>query len=181
MSAPSAWGAKCPWMVQLEPTARLVPQSFANTHDDAPVPVTLMLAIESVAEPVLVMVTNADPLAVPIFMVGHERPVADSFTSGIAMPVPLRANDCGVPPPLSLMVTAAVNAPAAVGAKCPWIVQLAPAARLVPQLFANINEVASAPVTLMLVIGRASLPRLYMVTDADALADPTPVEMKGRE
>jgi len=63
------------------------------------------------------------------------------------------------------MVTAAFNAPADVGAKWPWMVQLAPAARLVPQLLANTHDDAFVPVTAMLVIGNAALPTLVMVTD----------------
>ena len=54
-------------------------------------------------------------------------------------PVPLKAIICGELSVLSVMVTAAFIAPTAVGAKCPWIVQFAPTARLVPQPLANAN------------------------------------------
>ena len=74
---------------------------------------------------------------------------------------------------LSVSVTAAVRAPAAAGAKCPWIEQFAPAARLVPQLFANTNEEASVPVTAMLVMPSVALPVLVKVTYSDALVVPT--------
>lgn len=79
-------------------------------------------------------------------------------------PVPLRRMLCGDPLALSVIVTAAVNAPVIVGAKCPWIVQFAPTARLVPQLLAKMNEDAFVPVTAMLVIVNAAVPVLVMTT-----------------
>ena len=71
------------------------------------------------------------------------------------------------------MVMVAASAPVAVGVKCPWIVQFAPAARLDPQVFPNTNEEASAPVRLMPVINRVALPVLVKVTLFEALATPT--------
>ena len=81
--------------------------------------------------------------------------------------------DCGETAALSAIVTDAVSAPAAVGAKWPWMVQLAPTARLVPQVFAKTNEDAFVPVTVMLVIFNAAGPVLVMVTDCDPLEVPT--------
>jgi len=77
--------------------------------------------------------------------------------------VPVRVIVCGEPTALSVMVTAAVFAPVDVGAKCPWIVQLAATARLAPQLLAKTNEDAFVPVKAMLVIVRVVLPVLVMV------------------
>ena len=51
--------------------------------------------------------------------------------------------------------------------------QFAPAARLVPQLFANLNADAFVPVTVMLLMTRVALPVLVNVTLCDALVDPT--------
>ena len=67
---------------------------------------------------------------------------------------------------------AAVSAPVAAGVKWPWMVQFAPPATLVPQLFENTNEEASAPVTAMLVMARGPVPVLVSVTDCDALVAP---------
>ena len=53
------------------------------------------------------------------------------------------------------------------------MVQFAPAAKLVPQLLANPNELAFAPVTAMLVIDKVALPVLVKVTLSDALVVPT--------
>jgi len=71
---------------------------------------------------------------------------------------------CGELFALSMMVTDAVAAPAAVGAKCPWIEQFAPTARLVPHELENTNEEALTPVTAMLEIVNAAVPVLVMVT-----------------
>jgi hypothetical protein len=60
------------------------------------------------------------------------------------------------------------------------MVQLAPAARVVPQVLANTKDDASAPVNLMLVIGTAAPEELVTVTDFDRLASPTVVEAKAR-
>jgi len=53
------------------------------------------------------------------------------------------------------------------------MVQLDPAARLEPQLFAKSKEDASAPVTWILTIVIATLPKLVKLTDCDALLVPT--------
>jgi hypothetical protein len=49
-------------------------------------------------------------------------------------PVPLRATLCGEPVALSVMVSVPVRVPVVVGVKVTEIVQLAPAATLVPQV-----------------------------------------------
>lgn len=94
--------------------------------------------------------------------------------------MPLSAILCGEFAALSTMVMAAVRGPPTVGAKCPWMLQLAPTARLVPQEFPNVNEDALGPVTVMLVIDRAWPPVLVRVTVCDAVADPSASEPNDR-
>ena len=171
--APASAGVKCPWMVQAAPTARLEPQVLANTNDEAFVPVTAMLMIDSADALVLVIVTDCDALVVPTCREAYERLVADKENGGADTPVPVSAMDCGELPALSLMVTAARSAPVCVGVKWPWMVQLAPAARLEPQVLANTNDEAFVPVTAMLMIGNGDPPVLDRVTDCDALVVPT--------
>ena len=79
----------------------------------------------------------------------------------------------GDPPALSAMVMAAVSAPTDAGVNCPWITQLAPAAKLDPQGFGNANDEALAPVTPMLAMDRDALPVLVRVTCCDALSVPS--------
>jgi len=179
--APVLVGAKWPWIVQFAPTASVVPQLLANTNCDASVPVTAMLVMDKAAVPVLVMVTVCELLMEPTVMVPNERLVADRVTGGFGVvPVPLSVMVCGEVAAPSLMVTAAVSAPETVGAKWPWMVQLAPAARLVPQLFAKTKEDVSAPVSVMLVIDNAEFPLLVSVTVCELPVEPTFTDPKDR-
>jgi hypothetical protein len=168
VSEPVVVGVKCPWIRQFAPAARLVPQLLANPNEEAPVPVTAMLVMASVALPVLVKVTLCEALVVPTSWLPNDKLVADSETV-VLTPVPPSEMLCGEPVALSVMVMAAVNGPTAAGVKCPWIEQFAPAARLVPQLLENTNEDASVPVTTMLVIDSAEVPVLVNVTLCEAL------------
>ena len=179
VSAPVTVGAKCPWIVQFTPIARLVPQVLANTNEEAFVPATVMLVMATAAVPVLVTVTDCEKLDEPTSTEPNERLVADRVTGGTT-PVPLNAIACGEVLALSVMVMDAVNAPPAAGAKCPWIVQLVPAATLVPQVFANTKEDASVPVTAILVTDSGAVPGLVSVTDCDPLDEPTNTEPKER-
>jgi len=179
VSAPVVVGPKWPWMLQLAPTARLVPQLLAKTNEDALAPVTAMLVMVKAAVPVLVMVTDCELLAEPTAVAGKARLVADRVTGGTT-PVPLSAILCGELAALSVMVMDAVSEPPAAGAKCPWMLQFAPAARLVPQLLAKSNDEASAPVTVMLVMVSAAVPLLVTVTDWEALIAPTFTDPKAR-
>ena len=120
MSEPEVVGAKCPWMVQFDPGARVEPQLLTKTYDEAFTPVTVMLPMFSVALPVLVRVTDCDALLVPTFWLPNERLVAERATAGArATPVPLRAMLCGESLALSVMVMAAVIAPPVIGVKWP--------------------------------------------------------------
>lgn len=56
------------------------------------------------------------------------------------------------------------------------MMQFAPAARLVPQLFRKTNEDALAPVNAMLVMGKVEPLVLVMTTDWEMLIAPTVVE-----
>jgi len=153
----------------LAPAARLLPQELANTNEDAFAPVTLILVIDNGDPPVLVIVTDCDALVVSMAWSGNERLVEVSDTAGAVAPVPLSAMLCGDPLALSVMVTAAESGPVVVGVKWPWIEQLAPAARLLPQELAKTNEDASVPVTAMLVIDIGDTLVLVNVTDCERL------------
>jgi len=95
-------------------------------------------------------------------------------------PVPLIAMDCGELPALSVMVIVAVSAPVVTGARCPWMVQLAPAATVAPHVFAKTNDDAFAPVTEMLETLRSAIPSFVSVTICDPLAAPTASVPKAR-
>jgi len=171
-SAPPFVGAKCPWMLQLAPAAKLIPQLFANTYDSAFAPATAMLVIVKGADPSLVIVTYCDALVEPTVTVPNER-LVDVRPTWTATPVPLSEMVCGELAALSVIVTAALNEPACVGAKCPCIEQFALAAKLVPQLLANTQEDALVPVSVMLPIDTAELPVLVSVTYCELPVEPT--------
>ena len=90
VAAPAVVGAKWPWMVQLAPTARLVPQELAKTNCDAFVPVTATLVIDKAAAPLLVNVTVWDSLVSPT-VIDPKATLVDDSVTGAGMPVPVRA------------------------------------------------------------------------------------------
>jgi hypothetical protein len=79
----------------------------------------------SAALPVLVSVTDCDPLVVFNVWLPKVRLEPDKLTVGAAtvVPVPLSVKECGLPAALSVMVTDADRAPVAVGLKVTLIVQ----------------------------------------------------------
>jgi len=172
VSKPALVGVKCPWIVQLAPATSPDPQSLAKTNDEESAPVTLTLVMASATLPLLVNITDCDALVVPTSRSPNDRLVADSVPGGFT-PDPLSEIDFGEPVALSAMTTAAVSAPPAAGVKCPWMVQLAPPVRLVPQLFANTNEEASGPVTSILVKYSVAFPVFVRATSRDVLVAPT--------
>lgn len=178
--APLEVGAKCPWIVQLAATARVVAQLFAKTKEDASTPVTAMLVKVSVAVPLLVKVTDCELLELPTVVAGKFRLLDDRVTGATGKPVPLSAMDWGEVLALSVILMVAVSAPVATGAKWPWIVQFVPAARLVPQLLAKTKEDASEPSRTMPVMVSVVVPLLVMVTDCEPLVAPTSIEPKER-
>ena len=86
----------------------------------------------------------------------------------LVTPVPVRLTVCILPAapfPLSVTVRVPVNAPVSVGVKLTSIVQLAPAARLDPQLFVWLK----LAVIVMLLIVNVALPLFVNVTGCDGL------------
>jgi len=150
VAAPPASGAKWPWIVQFAPAASIAPQLFSNENEAASAPVTPMSEMVWLVVPVFIKDTNCKGLDFPTSTGPKDRVVAESATLVVLTPVPDRATDCGEPGALSIRVRAAVIGPKAAGVKCPWIMQVWPAARVDPQLFAKTNEDASLPVTSML-------------------------------
>ena len=95
-----------------------------------------MLLIVSAPGPLLVSVTRWPALVVFTVWLANVRLPLDSPTAGIELaPVPLRLTACGLPLPLSVIVTDALRVPVAVGVNVTLRVQFPPAATLVPQLF----------------------------------------------
>ena len=99
----------------------------------------------------------------PTCCAGKVKEVGERLTVGAATPVPVRLTVCVAGLALSVMVTAPVRVPAAVGLKVTLRVQLAPAATLEPQVLVW----EKSPLAVMLVMLRAALPVLL---ERDALS-----------
>ncbi len=104
------------------------------------------------------------------------NPLADSVTA--ELPVPLRLTFCGLFEALSVKVSVPLAAPVAVGVKVTPTAQLAPAARLVPQV---LLEIAKGPLIPTLEMVRAVFWRLVRVTVTAALVLPTATVPKFNE
>ena len=102
--------------------------------------------------------------------------LADSVTA--ELPVPLRLTFCGLFEALSVKVSVPLAAPVAVGVNVTPTAQLAPAARLVPQV---LLEIAKGPLIPTLEMVRAVLWRLVSVTVTAALVLPTATVPKFNE
>ena len=74
---------------------------------------------------------------------------------------------------MSVMVRAPLKLPALAGVNVTLIVQLAPAATLVPQVLVWAKSPALVPLRVMLVMLRVALPLLVRVTELAALVVPT--------
>jgi hypothetical protein len=97
---------------------------------------------------------------VPTSCAGKVKEAGERLTSGVATPVPVKLTDWVAGLALSVMVTAPVLVPVAVGLKVTLRVQLAPAATLEPQVLVW----EKSPLTVMLVMLRVALPVLLRVT-----------------
>ena len=87
--------------------------------------------------------------------------------------MPVKATLCGLPGALSVTLREAVGENATVGAKVTEIVQLAPAARLAPQVSVSANWCGFGPVREMRVILSVVLPIFVSVTWCTELMVPT--------
>ena len=157
--------------LQLAFGAKLLPQVLVSEKSVEFVPPTEMLVMLSAALPTFVIVTFFAVLAVPTFTIPKLKLAGISFT---AVPVPESATDCV--PSLSAMFNVPACLPVAVGVNFTDIVQLAPAATLVPQVLVSENSLEVA----ILVILSAALPLLVRVTDFAALLVPKSCLVKVR-
>ena len=91
---------------------------------------------------------------------------------GGAVPVPLRPIVCGEPTALSVTERVAAKPAMEEGEKLTEIIQLPPAARVVPQVLVWAKAVGLAPVMAMLPMARVALPVLLSMAVCAALVVP---------
>jgi hypothetical protein len=166
-------------MVQVAPAARDAPQLLLWPKLLEFVPVTEMLVMVSAAVPGFDSVMGRAVAEVPTVVLGKASGFGLRTACG-AVPVPVSATVCGEPVALSTTDREAVRLPDAVGVKVTVMMQLAPAASDVPQLFDWLKLLAFVPVTEMLVMVRAAVPGLERVVDAVPAEVPTSVPGKVR-
>ncbi|HMC60696.1 MAG TPA: hypothetical protein VKJ01_16015 [Candidatus Solibacter sp.] len=92
-----------------------------------------MLVMVRGAVPVLVSVKVCVALVVSTNWLAKVSDAGDSVAVGAPVPVPVRAATCGPPVALSLTVKLPVCVPFSVGVKVTLMLQLAPAAIVLPQ------------------------------------------------
>jgi hypothetical protein len=119
--------------------------------------------------PTLVRVTFLALLVVPMAWVENVKLTGESFA---VVPIPLSITFCGLPAALSLMLTAAVRVPLAVGLNVTLTLQLAPAANELPQVWVCAKFPALVPVIAMLLMVKLVVPVFLRVTVLAALVVP---------
>jgi hypothetical protein len=105
-----------------------------------------ILAMFSVAFPLLLMEMASGGLDVPTSRLLKTKLPGKRVIAGALMPMPLRGTVCGLPTALSTIMMAPMRVPVAVGVNVTRMLQLARAARLAPQLLVC----AKSPLAVML-------------------------------
>ena len=163
-------GAKLALIVQLALAATLPPFAQVVPVAGMKSPLRTMLVMVSAALPVLVSVAVCAALNVPSGWLANVRLSADSLTAGpVSTALPVRLIFCGLSAALSVMLIVPVKRPGIVGVKVTLMVQLAPAARLLPQLLVW----KKFKLATMLVMVNAALPLFVSVTGSGRLVVPT--------
>jgi hypothetical protein len=126
--APVVVGAKVTVTAQLFPGASDAGHVLVSVN----CPLTVMLEIVTGAEPVLVSVTVPGWHVWFTCVSGNCRLLVESVTAAPLIPVPARVMLCGLPEASSVIVTAPVRVPVAVGVKVTGMRQLAPAPSVEP-------------------------------------------------
>ena len=147
VSGPVAAGEKVTLIVQEPPAATLPPQLLVSPK----LALMARLVMVSGALPVLLRVTGCDPLVVPAFWLPNVRLGGETPATGVAA-APVKPTVCGLSEALSVTVKVAVTVPAAPAVKVTSMVQLAPAAKLEPQLLVWAKHPAPVPLMAMLLI-----------------------------
>jgi len=146
---PEAVGVKVVVIVQSALGASVVPQSLDDEKSPILVPASAILAMWSVARPVLVMVTAEEGLVAPTFSLGKVSAVADKVSAAAAVPVPLTLAVCGLAGASSATLNEAVREPTAPGVNVTCTAHEAPDAIDEPQLSISPKSTTFVPVKVM--------------------------------
>src|SRR5256712_484762 len=159
LRVPVAVGVKVTLMVQVPLAAKvegLRGQLLVCPKSPGLVPVKLILVMDNAAAVGFESFTARDALAALTISLPNDGS-GEGERLGRPAPVPVTLAVCGLLLALSVTVNVALRAPIAVGVNVTSIEQLAPAARLAPQLFVCAKSPLLVPVKAMLVMLSAEL------------------------
>ena len=132
-----------------------------------------ILATAREALPVFDSVTVCAILVLPTFWFVNVMLLVDKLAVGLT-PVPDKFTICGLPLPLSAIVSVPVRLPVAVGENVTLIAQLAPTTKLLPQVLVS----TKSPLAVTLATAMSEAPVFVNVTDCGALVLPTSWPLK---
>ena len=180
MRVPDAAGLKTTLAVQFAPATRVEPQVVEeSTKSAALVPAIATLLMETVELCALVSITDCAALVDPTAVLANERLPGLGVRLFAATPRPVRATVCGLLVPVSVNCSVADRFPVVVGAKTIVAVQLPDAARVVPQVLAEITKSPGlVPPTAMLLMVIELVPLLVSVTDFGPPLPPTATKVQ---
>jgi len=160
-------------MVQFALAASVVPQLLVWEKSLGFAPAIEMPVIVNAAFPGFDSVIVCAAVVVPVVLV--KVSAVGARTACAAVPVPVSVAVCGELVALSATEMLAERAPALPGVNVTEIVQLAPAASELPQLFVCAKLLALVPVTVMPVIVSAAVPGFDSIRVCAAVVVPTGV------
>lgn len=175
---PAAVGANDTEIVQLADAARLLPEVQVLLPTAKSLPAIAVVPSTNAALPVLVSVTVCAAAVVPTVVDPNVNCVGDTLAAGApaAAPVPDSVTLLLAGEALCVMVSVALRAPGAEGVKLTDTLQLAPAARLLPDVQLLLPTAKSAPAIEVVPSTNAAFPVLVNVTLCAAAVAPTVVE-----
>jgi len=170
---PAAVGVNVTVKVQLPLLAATeLPQLFNSVKSPMFAPVTLIPVMLSAAVPMLVSVTDCEPLVVFTCWLGNVKLEADKLTAGAGepeVPVPVSGTTCGLSGELSVKISDPVRTPGAVGVNVTQISQLKPWDNPLPQKLVRLKS----PVVEMLLMVRNAAPTFLKLKIVAWVVEPT--------
>jgi hypothetical protein len=162
-------------IVQLALAARLAPQLLVCAKSVELLPASVTPEMVSAALPVFLTVVDIAVAVEPTGVLGKLRVVGESDTMGVAVPAPVSVTVWGDPVASSVTEIVVVKLAAETGVKVAEIVQVLPAASVVPQLVVSAKSDVLAPESVMPEMFRTALPVFDSVVDMAVAVEPTDV------
>jgi hypothetical protein len=166
---PTEVGSNETLILQVAPTATELAQSLVCANAAAFAPPSVMLVTGTGTTAVFVTVTEVGAVATFVNSVPNATDAGSTVNVG-ATPVPLSATVCGATPVPTLTLKVAVADPTVVGLNTRLILQLAPTATELPQVFVCEKGCGLRDERAMPVMESAILPVFVTVTTLGALA-----------